>query len=134
MDHGSCRNGARVQTPTIGQRDGSVVRREFDVALIQGENRFEVRARQRRRLLGESEPGVLVVHYQQPLPKPELHLVAVGINRYADKAMELQFARSDATRDCRSLPPAKHHTLPAGLRFGSGRRAGHKGGNFEDDP
>lgn len=89
-------NGARVQAPSSGQREGSTVRREFDVALIEGENRFEVRAASADGSW-ESEPGVLVLQYQQPLPKPELHLVTVGISRYADRAMQLQFARSDAT-------------------------------------
>ena len=88
-------NGARVLTPGKPQREGDSVHRRFPVSLVQGENRVEVRAASADGSW-ESEPAVLVLRYEQSLPKPELYVVAVGVNRYAEDAMTLKYARADA--------------------------------------
>jgi hypothetical protein len=88
-------NGARVPVPRLAETVGEKVRRRFEVALIEGENRLEVRAAAADRSW-ESEPVVLVLNYNKPLEKPRLYLLAVGVNRYAQEAMSLKFARADA--------------------------------------
>lgn len=88
-------NGARVLSPGKTERDGTRVRRQFQVTLVEGDNYLEVRAASADGSW-ESEPLRRILRYERPIPKSDLHLLAVGINRYADKAMALQFAVPDA--------------------------------------
>ena len=88
-------NGARVLTPGHAEQAGDTVHRRFEVMLVEGENRLEVQAASADGAW-KSEPAILVLHYRRPLQKPQLHLLAVGINRYADGKLNLQFARPDA--------------------------------------
>ncbi|NQT14392.1 MAG: caspase family protein, partial [Planctomycetes bacterium] len=88
-------NGARLLVPGVAETTGSIVSRRFDVALVEGENRFEIRATSADGSW-ESEPAVVVLRYERPLPKPELHLVAVGISRYQEESLALEYARGDA--------------------------------------
>lgn len=89
-------NGARVLAPGRTQQQGKTVRRTFDVALVEGENELEFHAASSDGSW-ESEPAVMTFRYERPLPKPELYLVAVGINRYAQESMNLEFAVADAS-------------------------------------
>ncbi len=88
-------NGARVLAEGERRVAGKVVRRTFVVPLVEGENRLEVRAASGDGSW-ESEPAAPVLKYEKPLARPALHLVAVGINRYASSTMDLKFARPDA--------------------------------------
>jgi WD40 repeat protein len=88
-------NGAQVIVETKKQSAGKVLRKTFQVPLIAGENRIEVCAASGDGSW-ESEPAVLVLKYEQPLAKPAVHLVAVGINKYAQETMNLKFAAPDA--------------------------------------
>jgi WD40 repeat protein len=88
-------NGVRISTSNPVQKQGKTVQRRFDVALIEGENRLEVEAASDDGSMA-SEPAVLVLRYEKPLPKPQLYLVAVGVSSYAQGAYKLKFARSDA--------------------------------------
>lgn len=90
-------NGARVLSPGTASREGNTVRRRFEVTLVEGANRLEIWAASADGSW-ESEPAVLDVTYGKPLPKPELYLLAVGIDRYAEKSLTLKFARADAQR------------------------------------
>lgn len=88
-------NGARILTPGKVEREGNRGRRLVTVLLVEGENRLEARA-----ATGDgswdSEPALLVLRYEKPLVKPELHLVAVGINQYAQATLSLKYAAADA--------------------------------------
>jgi len=88
-------NGARVLAPGTTRRDGKVLRRDFTVALIEGENNLEVRAASADGAW-ESEPARLTLRYERPLPKPELYVVAAGVNRYGQESMALRYAAADA--------------------------------------
>jgi len=88
-------NGARVLAPGKTRRQGKVLRRELDVALIEGENHLEIRAASADGSW-ESEPARLTLRYERPLPKPELYVVAVGVNRYGQESMDLKYAAVDA--------------------------------------
>lgn len=88
-------NGARLLLPGNAETTGNVVSRRFDVALVEGENRFEIRATSADGSW-ESEPAVVILRYERPLPKPEMHLVAVGVGRYEEESLGLEFARGDA--------------------------------------
>ncbi len=88
-------NGSRVLAAGTSERQDHVLRRRFAVTLVPGENRFEVRAASSDGSW-ESEPAVLVVRHETPLVKPDLYLLAVGVNRYARETMNLKFAADDA--------------------------------------
>ena len=89
-------NGARVLSPGNPVPKGKTVERTFEVALIEGDNRIEVCAASEDGSW-ESEPEVITFTYDKPVAKPQLHLVAVGVNQYAEETMRLKFAADDAT-------------------------------------
>ena len=88
-------NGARVVARGQARKDGKVTTRTFDVLLVTGENRLEVRAASADGSW-ESEPARLTLRYEKPLDKPELHVVAVGVSAYAHDPLQLKLARADA--------------------------------------
>lgn len=88
-------NGARVLAEKTATRDGKTSRERLKVALVEGENVLEVLAASEDGVW-ESEPARLVLRYEKPLPKQELYLVAIGVNRYADSTINLNFAAADA--------------------------------------
>ena len=88
-------NGARVLSPGENQQSGKLLKRTFTVALVEGQNEIEVFAASKDGSW-ESEPARVNLRYTQPLARPALHLVAVGINEYAETTMNLKFAQADA--------------------------------------
>jgi WD40 repeat protein len=88
-------NGARVLVPGTAERAGKVSRRSFTVALVEGDNRLEVKAASADGSW-ESEPASLTLRYERPLPKGELYLVAVGVSKHAQAGLDLKFAAKDA--------------------------------------
>jgi hypothetical protein len=88
-------NGARIITQGERKGDGKTVRQTFVAALVEGENRFEVRAASGDGSW-ESEPAVLVVKHEKPIARPAVHLVSIGINEYSQETMNLKFAAPDA--------------------------------------
>ena len=88
-------NGARVLVRGKTRREENLLARTFDVALVEGENKLEVRAASADGSW-ESEPAVITFRYEKPLPKAELYLVAVGIDRYRQESIRLDYAGADA--------------------------------------
>jgi len=88
-------NGARVLAPGSTRRVDDKVLRTFEVDLLEGDNRIEVCAASADGSW-EAEPAVRVLRLEQPLEKPVLHLVTVGISDYAQAPYKLRFARRDA--------------------------------------
>jgi hypothetical protein len=88
-------NGARVLARATARVAGPVTRRSFDVALVEGANRLKATAASGDGSW-EAEPAEVVLTYEKPLPRSELYLVAVGVNRYADAGLNLQYAAPDA--------------------------------------
>src|SRR5207248_9668783 len=84
-----------VFAPRGAERDGKITRRRFTVALVEGENKLEVRAASADGSM-ESEPARLALRYEKPLAKAVLHVVAVGINEYRQPGFALHFAAADA--------------------------------------
>lgn len=110
-------NGARVLVPGETRRDEKTVRRTFEVPLIEGENKLEICAASADGSW-ESEPAVITFRYERPLPKSELYLLAVGLNRYADESLKLRHAAPDAQAIAdlfRSRGPALHSQVRIGL-------------------
>ena len=89
-------NRARVLSAGNSVAKGKTVERTFEVALVEGENRIEICAASEDGSW-ESEPAVITFTYDKPVAKPQLHLVAVGVNQYAEETMRLKFAADDAT-------------------------------------
>jgi len=88
-------NGSRMLCPGESRKQGPVVRRTFEIPLVEGENRIEVRASSGDGSW-ECEPAAVVLRFEKPLDRPELYLTAVGVNRYAEGTMNLKFAAADA--------------------------------------
>lgn len=88
-------NGARLLASGGVTRSGKTLTRDFEVWLVEGENRLEVSAASADGSW-ESEPAVMTFRYEKPLPKSQLHIVSVGVSKYADESMNLQFAAPDA--------------------------------------
>ncbi|MBF0184346.1 MAG: caspase family protein [Magnetococcales bacterium] len=79
----------------VGGDAGKVEKITYNVELVDGENRFRVVSLSNDRI--ESEPSSLVVKQKSRLSEPpRLHLLVVGINRYANPALNLNFAVPDA--------------------------------------
>lgn len=110
-------NGSRVLAPGAKAVDGKTVRRTFRLVLVEGENRLRVHAASGDGSW-EAEPAEIVLRYEKPLPKSELYLLAIGISRYADAALNLQYAANDAkamadlfTRRGKALYQTVHPTM-----------------------
>jgi len=88
-------NGARLIVPGKPQQSGNLIRRTFEVALVEGENKVEVWAATADGSW-ESEPARLILEQTQATDDIQLHVVAVGINQYAETGMNLRFAAADA--------------------------------------
>jgi WD40 repeat protein len=88
-------NGARVMAAATTAKVGKVVKRSFTVALVQGDNKLEVKAASADGSW-ESEPARITLRYEKPLDKPELYVVAVGVSKYAADGLSLKFAAADA--------------------------------------
>ena len=88
-------NGARVNM--LGQlaRQDKTIRQTFDISLDGGENKLEFFSASEDGAW-ESEPAIANVRCDKPLSKPDLYVVGVGINRYAEGSMQLKYATSDA--------------------------------------
>jgi uncharacterized caspase-like protein len=117
----------RLLAATKTRQVGRATERTFHVRLVEGVNRLEARAAS-----GdggwESKPARLVITYDRPLVKPDLWVLAVGVNEYADDTIRLRFARADAdgfgavfARRGKSLYAAVHVTR---LLDGKATRAG----------
>ncbi|MBF0582791.1 MAG: caspase family protein [Magnetococcales bacterium] len=79
-----------------GSGGGRVEKITYNVSLVNGENRFRVVSLSEDRI--ESEPRDLALTYAatQSTGKPRLHLLVVGVNNYANPALNLNFAVPDA--------------------------------------
>ncbi|MEO5339826.1 MAG: caspase family protein [Magnetococcus sp. MYC-9] len=91
VDPGKARNEGAV-----GGAAGKVEKITYEVELVDGENRFRAVTLSDDRI--ESEAGDLAITYSSPQPAalPRLHLLVVGVNRYANPALNLNFAAQDA--------------------------------------
>ena len=88
-------NDARVLAPGQTRRDGDTLHRNFQIALVEGRNRLRVKASSGDGSW-EAEPAEIVLNYEVPLDKSELHVVAIGASRYADANLNLNYAAHDA--------------------------------------
>jgi len=88
-------NGARILAAGTTRRDGARLLRTFDVPLIEGRNQIRVTASSQDGSW-EADPVELVLLFEKPLAKSRMYVLAIGINQYADAALNLQFAAKDA--------------------------------------
>ena len=73
---------------------GETIEREFEVKLVPGKNEFRVVALSRD--LIESRPAKVKVKYSGAERKSTLHLLTVGINKYRNPALNLNYGVPDA--------------------------------------
>jgi WD40 repeat protein len=67
------------------------------LALTPGENRIAALAYNAAGLIASEAAEITVTSIQQAAQKPNLYVLAVGVNDYWDSALRLNFARADAT-------------------------------------
>lgn len=91
-------NGVTVRAgQTLLEKRGQTEQHRFTVGLVPGSNRIEVRSATADGAW-ESDPALWVQDFAGALPEPELHVLAVGINRQAPGAgfSDLQYCVADA--------------------------------------
>jgi hypothetical protein len=89
-------NGVRVSTPGHEVKRGPTARWRFTESLIPGENYLQVGAANAAGSW-QSEPVVLPCpRYGQDQVKPDLYLLAVGIDSYLQKELAIRLAGADA--------------------------------------
>lgn len=76
--------------------DKTITKTTFEVKLVDGENVFQIVGLSKDRI--ESEPHILSLQHQpeEQTSNPKLHVFVVGINEYANPALNLDFAVPDA--------------------------------------
>ncbi len=74
-------NNTPIRVSDKGEVDGKTARYRVPVALVRGENQFDVRAATADGAL-ESEKATYRLRFDGELPSPELYVLALGINRY----------------------------------------------------
>jgi WD40 repeat protein len=85
--------GARALRRIEGPKAGAAITEKWTVEVPEGEHTLRVLART------EVSTGLsndLEVDFASPVPKPRLYVLAVGINEYRDKNLELKCAVNDA--------------------------------------
>jgi len=88
-------NGKAVGAESRGMKAVASRRTQrFQVRLADGENTFQAVALSRNRI--ESNPAQVSVTCKGPAKGSAMHVVAVGINKYKNPALSLNFARGDA--------------------------------------
>jgi WD40 repeat protein len=88
-------NGARFPADATTNKIGTKIKRTFKVSLVEGDNRFEIKAATADGSW-ESEPAAITLRYEKPLDRPVMHVVAIGISKYAEGSFKLKFASADA--------------------------------------
>ena len=90
-------NGTPILADVRTERDGDVLRQTFrNIRLVRGANVLEVTSASADGSW-ESEPVSVTLTYERPVNKPDLYVLAVGVNRYASSAMNLRFATPDSS-------------------------------------
>lgn len=88
-------NGTRAATRDLVRRHHGKSRQTFSVRLADGENRIEFRAATADGSW-ESEPAIRTLVLERDFKRPNLYVIALGINRYRDESVNLRFAVRDA--------------------------------------
>jgi len=89
-------NGQKLKLlPTVEQTNKTTRRVTFTVALGEAQNRIRIEAASKDGSW-ESEPATIQFTNLKQLPRPNLYVVAIGVNQYASDSMNLGFARTDA--------------------------------------
>jgi hypothetical protein len=88
-------NGSRILAKSESQQRGNRLYYKFEIPLAEGENRLEVRASSADGSW-ESEQAHITVTYGRPLVKPDLYILAAGVDRYAEGGLNLKYAAGDA--------------------------------------
>jgi WD40 repeat protein len=88
-------NGGRVRMKGTLTRQARGLRDLIPIDLVEGDNHIEVRASSADGTW-DSEPARLSLRYNKPPEKPVLYMLAVGVNRYAQARINLEYASADA--------------------------------------
>ncbi|MBF0446669.1 MAG: caspase family protein [Magnetococcales bacterium] len=88
--------GLAKQQDVEDDKGAKVIKTAYQVMLVDGENVFKVVGVSDDRIEGEADI-FSIEHSEQNKDKPTLHLFVVGINEYADRELNLNFAVPDAS-------------------------------------
>jgi WD40 repeat protein len=87
-------NGVVIAATLPPETRPNGIRQTFEVTLVDGHNKLEILSASADGSW-ESEPASQRLLFESPIAKPAIHVVAVGINRYAG-GLKLNFAVKDA--------------------------------------
>lgn len=99
-------NGKLVHTTSRGfipsASNQSKISKTFSISLVNGENRIKASAFNKQRT--EAIPYEIIVNYSAPVQiKPNLYILAIGINEYSNPRYNLNYAKSDAEAIVKAL-------------------------------
>lgn len=90
-------NGARILArPEITPVNQNTKQYKFTVSLLDGHNQLRVAAATADGAW-ESEPSEITLTHNSSLPRPDLYVLAIGIDDYAQESLKLACAAADAT-------------------------------------
>jgi WD40 repeat protein len=91
-------NNKLIETTSRGFKptstNGQTINKTFDVNLVVGENLITISSFSADRI--ESNPLTVKINYVGNAPKPNLFILAIGINNYSNSNYNLSYALSDA--------------------------------------
>ncbi|MCT4655196.1 MAG: caspase family protein [Cohaesibacter sp.] len=100
-------NGATQIVKTLPKTDGGNIKLVQPVFLTPGKNQIEIIAYNSSDLIASSPKSMEVVSTAQPQNKPNLHILAIGVDKYQDEAIaQLNYAVNDATTIGQALSKA----------------------------
>ena len=88
-------NGSRVIVDSKPVREGNRLQWKFELPLVDGENKIEVQSASADGSW-ESEPARVTLTRTTPTEKTELYLLAIGVSKYTDESVNLNYAAADA--------------------------------------
>ncbi|OJJ22192.1 hypothetical protein BKI52_09135 [marine bacterium AO1-C] len=80
----------------LGSKNLKRFEQELAIPLSQGKNNIEITALNNQGVSAIKEKFQVIFTPNKPLPKPTLHIVAIGVSQYKNKKYQLNFARKDA--------------------------------------
>lgn len=89
-------NDADAKQTTEKQGDTKIITKEYEVVLIEGENIIKGVGFSDSRIESEAVEKVVEYKSEQAAPPAKLHLVTIGINKYKNSFLDLNFASPDA--------------------------------------
>jgi hypothetical protein len=98
------RRGLKAVNKPAGSSVKAAYAYEALVSLRYGSNNIEVSAYNKSNTIESAKASVELVYKQRTVTKPDLHILAVAINKYRDRALWLNYSVNDANAITEAIP------------------------------